>query len=104
MKCDELTYEELTDRTHTRIVSFIVLDGWIGTVDTKHTECPHLVSVVTLPLARVEDEAASAGLGVRHSVRTEVELVANCLVRVSEVTVGSGTAGTGLGGLEILPA
>ena len=31
VKCDELTYlltyEELTDRTHTRIVSFIVLDG-----------------------------------------------------------------------------
>ena len=30
VKCDELTYlltyEELTDRTHTRIVSFIVLD------------------------------------------------------------------------------
>ena len=31
VKCDELTYlltyEELTDRTHTRIVSFIVLDS-----------------------------------------------------------------------------
>ena len=30
VKCDELTYlltyEELTDRTHTRMVSFIVLD------------------------------------------------------------------------------
>ena len=26
VKCDELTYEELTDRTHTHIVSFIVLD------------------------------------------------------------------------------
>ena len=61
-----------------------------------------LVSVVALALAGVEDEAASTGLGVRHSVRAEVELVANCLVRVSEVTVGSGAAGTGLGGLEIL--
>ena len=26
VKCDELTYEELTDRTHTRIVSFISTD------------------------------------------------------------------------------
>ena len=30
VKCDELTYEELTDRTHTRIVSFIVLEDAAG--------------------------------------------------------------------------
>ena len=39
-----------------------------------------------------------------HAVRAEVELVADRLVRVSEVTVGPGTASTGLSGLEILPA
>ena len=61
-----------------------------------------LVSVVALALAGVEDEAASTGLGVSHAVRAEVELVTNCLVWVSEVTVGSGTAGTALGWLEIL--
>ena len=28
VKCDEERTNELTDRTHTRIVSFIVLDEW----------------------------------------------------------------------------
>ena len=35
VECDERTYE-LTDRTHTRIVSFIVLDGLLSTLLLKY--------------------------------------------------------------------
>ena len=71
--------------------------------DSRMNEHVGEVSPRLMSLAGVEDEAASTGLGVSHAVRAEVELVTNCLVWVSEVTVGSGAAGTGLGGLEILP-
>ena len=46
-----------------------------NSLPSVYTECPHLVSVVTLPLAGVEDEAASAGDSVGHAVNAEVELV-----------------------------
>ena len=79
--------------------------SWLSTLAGHCRHSPlTLVSIVALTPAGVEDEAASTGLGVSHAVRAEVELVTNCLVWVSEVTVGSGTAGAGLGWLEILSA
>ena len=56
VKCDEERTNELTDRTHTHIVSFIVLDILSSCSDSV-TSCPVLVLAVA-PWSRVMKPAA----------------------------------------------
>ena len=60
-----------------------------------------MVRVVTLSLAGVKDETASAGDGVGDTVHAEVELVADAGVLVGEVSMLSGTSWGGLGWLKV---
>ena len=69
---------------------------------TRHTSPTSpvcLVCVVAETLLGVEHQPPRAGLGVGRAVRTMDKLVTYRVVRVSEVTVGPGTAGAGLGRL-----